>query len=34
LGIFPFQDNRPALLKEGTYASADYGGLVPLIAEF
>lgn len=34
LGIFSVQDNRPALLKEETFASANYAGLAPLIAEF
>ena len=34
LGLFSFQDNRPALLKEETFVSANYAGLAPLVSEF
>jgi glucokinase len=34
LGLFYFQDNHPVLLKEGTFVSANYAGLAPLVTEF
>lgn len=34
LGLFSFQDNRPVLLKEGTFVSANYAGLAPFVTEF